>query len=164
MSPHPILRLHSLLIYSFMPFIDWLVNRLIRWWVDFWLIQSLFSPLIKWLNHSFATFTSHWLINWFIHSFTNSPSHWLIDSFIHSLFSRFIHSFTNFSSNWLIYSFRDALITSVINCFTSFLAGFVVFSVLGYMSFILDKPIKTVAEEGPGLVFVAYPQVVRTME
>ena len=54
---------------------------------------------------------------------------------------------------------RDALITSVINCFTSFLAGFVVFSVLGYMSFILGKPIKTVAEEGPGLVFVAYPQV-----
>ncbi|CAG9535602.1 unnamed protein product [Cercopithifilaria johnstoni] len=41
--------------------------------------------------------------------------------------------------------YHDALITSVINCATSFLSGFVIFS------------------EGPGLVFVVYPEALATM-
>ncbi|VDM49797.1 unnamed protein product [Toxocara canis] len=57
----------------------------------------------------------------------------------------------------------DALITSTINCATSFLSGFVIFSVLGYMSCKSGKPIQEVAQEGPGLVFVVYPEALATM-
>jgi len=57
----------------------------------------------------------------------------------------------------------DALLTSSINCATSFLAGFVIFSVLGYMSCKSGKPIEEVAQEGPGLVFVVYPEALATM-
>uniref|UniRef100_A0A1I8BA13 Transporter n=1 Tax=Meloidogyne hapla TaxID=6305 RepID=A0A1I8BA13_MELHA len=57
----------------------------------------------------------------------------------------------------------DALLTSTINCATSFLAGFVIFSVLGYMSCKSGKPIHEVAQEGPGLVFVVYPEALATM-
>ncbi|XP_037093041.1 sodium-dependent dopamine transporter-like [Pollicipes pollicipes] len=59
--------------------------------------------------------------------------------------------------------YKDAIITSLINCGTSFVAGFVIFSVLGYMSHISGKPIDKVAQEGPGLVFVVYPQAIATM-
>ncbi|CAI4232292.1 unnamed protein product [Auanema sp. JU1783] len=59
--------------------------------------------------------------------------------------------------------YLDALITSTINCATSFLSGFVIFSVLGYMSCKSGKPIDQVAQEGPGLVFVVYPEALATM-
>ena len=59
--------------------------------------------------------------------------------------------------------FRDALLTSMINCVTSFLAGFVIFSVLGYMSLRSGKDIGKVAVQGPGLVFVVYPEAIATM-
>jgi solute carrier family 6 (neurotransmitter transporter, dopamine) member 3 len=58
---------------------------------------------------------------------------------------------------------RDALLTSFINSSTSFLAGFVIFSVLGYMAHRSNKPIDQVATEGPGLVFVVYPEAIATM-
>uniref|UniRef100_A0A7E4UTE1 Transporter n=1 Tax=Panagrellus redivivus TaxID=6233 RepID=A0A7E4UTE1_PANRE len=57
----------------------------------------------------------------------------------------------------------DALLTSIINCCTSFLAGFVIFAILGYMACKSGKPIGEVAQEGPGLVFVVYPEVLATM-
>nr|AXS78275.1 Sodium-dependent dopamine transporter [Anisakis simplex] len=57
----------------------------------------------------------------------------------------------------------DAIITSTINCATSFLSGFVIFSVLGYMSCKSGKTINAVAQEGPGLVFVVYPEALATM-
>ncbi|KAI6176722.1 Transporter [Aphelenchoides bicaudatus] len=57
----------------------------------------------------------------------------------------------------------DALLTSTINCLTSFLSGFVIFSVLGYMACKSGKSIKDVAQEGPGLVFVVYPEALSTM-
>lgn len=53
--------------------------------------------------------------------------------------------------------------TSLINCCTSFISGFVIFSVLGYMSNKSGKPINEVVEEGPGLVFVVYPEAIATM-
>ncbi|XP_065578295.1 sodium-dependent dopamine transporter-like isoform X2 [Artemia franciscana] len=59
--------------------------------------------------------------------------------------------------------YKDAIITSCINCATSFLAGFVIFSVLGYMSYRSGKPIEEVATEGPGLVFIVYPEAIATM-
>lgn len=58
---------------------------------------------------------------------------------------------------------RDAILTSIINCATSFLSGFVVFSVLGYMAKRNSVPIEEVATEGPGLVFVTYPEALATM-
>ncbi|ODM98864.1 Sodium-dependent noradrenaline transporter, partial [Orchesella cincta] len=59
--------------------------------------------------------------------------------------------------------YKDALLTSCINSATSFVAGFVVFSVLGYMAQRFGKPIEEVAREGPGLVFVVYPEAISTM-
>ncbi|OTF83608.1 Sodium:neurotransmitter symporter-like protein, partial [Euroglyphus maynei] len=58
---------------------------------------------------------------------------------------------------------RDALVTSAINSATSFLAGFVIFSVLGYMAKRLDVDIRDIAAEGPGLVFIVYPEAISTM-
>ncbi|VDM13250.1 unnamed protein product [Wuchereria bancrofti] len=37
--------------------------------------------------------------------------------------------------------------------------GFVVFSILGYMSVIVDKNIAEIVKPGPGLAFLAYPEV-----
>lgn len=59
--------------------------------------------------------------------------------------------------------YKDAMATSLINCCTSFVSGFVIFSVLGYMSNKSGKPINEVVEEGPGLVFVVYPEAIATM-
>ncbi|CAL8084404.1 unnamed protein product [Orchesella dallaii] len=59
--------------------------------------------------------------------------------------------------------YKDALLTSCINSATSFIAGFVVFSVLGYMAQRFGKKIEEVATEGPGLVFVVYPEAISTM-
>ena len=53
--------------------------------------------------------------------------------------------------------------TSFINCFTSILSGCVVFSTLGNMAYEQNKTIHDVAESGPGLIFVAYPQALSTM-
>lgn len=53
--------------------------------------------------------------------------------------------------------------TSLINCCTSFISGFVIFSVLGYMSHKSGQPINEVVDEGPGLVFVVYPEAIATM-
>ncbi|KAH9416413.1 hypothetical protein DERP_012841, partial [Dermatophagoides pteronyssinus] len=58
---------------------------------------------------------------------------------------------------------RDAVLTSAINSATSFLAGFVIFSVLGYMAKRLDVDIRDIAAEGPGLVFIVYPEAISTM-
>ncbi|KAE8295536.1 Sodium- and chloride-dependent GABA transporter 2 [Larimichthys crocea] len=51
------------------------------------------------------------------------------------------------------------------NCYnsTSVVAGFAVFSVLGFMAHEQGIPIEEVAESGPGLAFIAYPQAVAMM-
>ncbi|XP_077995733.1 sodium-dependent dopamine transporter-like [Glandiceps talaboti] len=59
--------------------------------------------------------------------------------------------------------YRDALVTSSINCLTSFLSGFVIFSVLGYMASRQGLEVGEVATEGPGLVFIVYPEALSTM-
>ncbi|KAK3706150.1 hypothetical protein QZH41_010658, partial [Actinostola sp. cb2023] len=58
---------------------------------------------------------------------------------------------------------QDALIVCLINCGTSFFAGFVIFSVMGYMAFILETTVDQVADNGPGLAFVAYPEAISQM-
>ncbi|XP_051952917.1 sodium- and chloride-dependent GABA transporter 2-like [Xyrauchen texanus] len=59
--------------------------------------------------------------------------------------------------------YRDSLLLCLLNSGTSLVAGFAVFSVLGYMAHKQGIPIKEVAESGPGLAFIAYPQAVAMM-
>lgn len=70
-----------------------------------------------------------------------------------------LSSYNKFNNN----CYRDALLTSSINCLTSFLAGFVIFSVLGYMAHVQNVDIDKVGLEGPGLVFIVYPEAISLM-
>ncbi|CAG0879290.1 unnamed protein product [Cyprideis torosa] len=71
-----------------------------------------------------------------------------------------LSSYNNFHNN----CYRDAILTSTVNCLTSILAGFVIFSVLGFMAHIRNKSIKDVGTEGPGLVFMVYPEALAMMD
>ncbi|XP_034024659.1 LOW QUALITY PROTEIN: sodium- and chloride-dependent GABA transporter 2-like [Thalassophryne amazonica] len=59
--------------------------------------------------------------------------------------------------------YRDCLWLCLLNSGTSVVAGFAVFSVLGFMAHEQGVPIARVAESGPGLAFIAYPQAVAMM-
>ena len=50
------------------------------------------------------------------------------------------------------------MIVSVADTATSLVAGLSMFSVLGFMAGELDVGVDVVAESGPGLVFVTFPQ------
>ncbi|XP_061543363.1 sodium- and chloride-dependent GABA transporter 3-like isoform X3 [Phycodurus eques] len=56
--------------------------------------------------------------------------------------------------------YRDSFFLCLLNSGTSFISGFAIFSVLGYMSQKQGADIAVVAESGPGLVFIVYPQAV----
>lgn len=60
-------------------------------------------------------------------------------------------------------SYRDVVLFTITNSLTSILSGFVIFSVLGYMSYMQGVGIDEVAEEGPGLAFIVYPQALALM-
>jgi len=68
-------------------------------------------------------------------------------------------SFNDFKNN----CYRDSLLVPIINCCTSVFAGFAVFAVLGHMAKMKGVDIADVAEQGPGLVFVVYPEAISTM-
>ncbi|XP_043120778.1 sodium- and chloride-dependent GABA transporter 2-like isoform X2 [Puntigrus tetrazona] len=59
--------------------------------------------------------------------------------------------------------YRDCVRLCLLNSGTSLVAGFAVFSVLGFMANAQGVPIEEVAESGPGLAFIAYPQAVAMM-
>uniref|UniRef100_A0A7N6BDI6 Transporter n=1 Tax=Anabas testudineus TaxID=64144 RepID=A0A7N6BDI6_ANATE len=59
--------------------------------------------------------------------------------------------------------YRDCFWLCLLNSATSFVAGFVVFSVLGFMAQKLGVSVDNVAESGPGLAFIAYPQATAMM-
>uniref|UniRef100_A0A673ASG2 Transporter n=1 Tax=Sphaeramia orbicularis TaxID=375764 RepID=A0A673ASG2_9TELE len=63
-------------------------------------------------------------------------------------------SYNSFNNNVL----KDTLTIALINSFTSILAGFVIFSAFGYMSHLQGVPVSSLAVDGPGLVYVVYPQ------
>ncbi|XP_075871330.1 sodium- and chloride-dependent GABA transporter 2-like [Nelusetta ayraudi] len=59
--------------------------------------------------------------------------------------------------------YKDCLLLCLLNSATSLVAGFAVFSVLGFMAHKQGVPIAEVAESGPGLAFIAYPQALAMM-
>uniref|UniRef100_A0A671QJY7 Transporter n=1 Tax=Sinocyclocheilus anshuiensis TaxID=1608454 RepID=A0A671QJY7_9TELE len=68
-------------------------------------------------------------------------------------------SYNSYNNNIL----KDTLAISITNSLTSILAGFVIFSAFGYMSHLQNVPVSEIAVDGPGLVFVVYPQAFVTM-
>lgn len=52
------------------------------------------------------------------------------------------------------------MIVSISNVLTSIFAGFVIFSVIGYLAHELNVEVDKVVEEGVGLAFMVYPEVV----
>ncbi|XP_063397910.1 sodium- and chloride-dependent glycine transporter 1-like isoform X2 [Mytilus trossulus] len=67
-----------------------------------------------------------------------------------------LSSYNKFHNNCL----KDSLIVSFGNICTSLFAGFVIFCIIGYLAKELDMPIDKVVDEGAGLAFVVYPDVV----
>ncbi|PZC76099.1 hypothetical protein B5X24_HaOG205123 [Helicoverpa armigera] len=57
----------------------------------------------------------------------------------------------------------DAVFVSFANFLTSIYAGFAIFSVLGFQAQKMGVSIDMVAEQGPGLAFVAYPEALLQM-
>ncbi|XP_072939826.1 sodium- and chloride-dependent glycine transporter 1-like isoform X1 [Epargyreus clarus] len=68
-------------------------------------------------------------------------------------------SYNNFTNNCHF----DAVFVSFTNFLTSIYAGFAIFSVLGFQAMKMGVSVDDVAEQGPGLAFVAYPEALLQM-
>ncbi|XP_064473416.1 sodium- and chloride-dependent GABA transporter 1-like [Ornithodoros turicata] len=68
-------------------------------------------------------------------------------------------SYNKFHHNF----FRDSMVLCVVNPLTSIMAGTVIFSVLGHLSHLSGRDVGAVVKSGPGLAFLAYPEVVAKM-
>ncbi|GBP59507.1 Sodium- and chloride-dependent glycine transporter 2 [Eumeta japonica] len=67
-----------------------------------------------------------------------------------------LSSYNKFSNNCYI----DSLIVAVSNIATSFFAGLVIFSVIGFLAHELQVEVNSVVDQGAGLAFIVYPEVV----
>ncbi|XP_048731298.1 sodium- and chloride-dependent glycine transporter 1-like isoform X2 [Ostrea edulis] len=67
-----------------------------------------------------------------------------------------LSSYNQFHNN----CFKDSLIVGIGNICTSIFAGFVIFSIIGYLAHELQMPIDKVVDQGAGLAFIVYPDVV----
>ncbi|XP_035794366.1 sodium-dependent nutrient amino acid transporter 1-like [Anopheles albimanus] len=65
-------------------------------------------------------------------------------------------SFNNFRNN----VYRDAVIISWLDTFTSIIAGCIVFGVIGNLSHTTGQHIEDLAESGPSLTFITYPDAI----
>lgn len=68
-------------------------------------------------------------------------------------------SYNKFNNNIIL----DTWAISLTNSFTSLLSGMIVFSTLGNIAFEQSKEMDEVVAEGPGLVFMVYPQALAKM-
>ncbi|EDX08437.1 GD11799 [Drosophila simulans] len=55
---------------------------------------------------------------------------------------------------------RDSLIVAFCNIATSFFAGLVIFSIIGFLAHELNVDVEKVVDQGAGLAFIVYPEVV----
>ncbi|XP_068993368.1 sodium- and chloride-dependent glycine transporter 1 isoform X1 [Neodiprion pinetum] len=67
-----------------------------------------------------------------------------------------LSSYNKFTNN----CYKDSLIVAVSNIGTSFFAGLVIFSVIGFLANELKVPVASVVDQGAGLAFIVYPEVV----
>ncbi|KAL3841567.1 hypothetical protein ACJMK2_019689 [Sinanodonta woodiana] len=65
-------------------------------------------------------------------------------------------SYNKFHNNCL----KDTLIVAFGNILTSLFAGFVIFAIIGYLASELNMKVEDVVDEGAGLAFIVYPDVV----
>lgn len=70
-----------------------------------------------------------------------------------------LSSYNKFNHN----CFRDAFITCIVTTCTCLTAGVLVFAILGNMAHLQQKPIQEVVRQGPGLVFLTYPELVLSL-
>jgi len=63
-------------------------------------------------------------------------------------------SYNKFNHN----CYRISVMVPLINCATSFFSGFVIFTILGHMAYINKSSVESVISQGPGLIFVVYPE------
>ncbi|XP_058460078.1 sodium- and chloride-dependent glycine transporter 2-like isoform X2 [Malaya genurostris] len=69
-------------------------------------------------------------------------------------------SYNKFTNN----CYRDAIIVATTNILTSFFAGFVIFSILGFLAHELDTEVGSVIDQGAGLAFVVFPEMVTKLQ
>ncbi|XP_077296604.1 glycine transporter [Arctopsyche grandis] len=67
-----------------------------------------------------------------------------------------LSSYNKFTNN----CYKDSLIVAISNIATSFFAGLVIFSVIGFLAHELDVDVEKVVDQGAGLAFIVYPEVV----
>uniref|UniRef100_W8B744 Transporter n=6 Tax=Ceratitis capitata TaxID=7213 RepID=W8B744_CERCA len=67
-----------------------------------------------------------------------------------------LSSYNKFSNN----CYKDSLIVAICNIATSFFAGLVIFSIIGFLAHELEVEVKKVVDQGAGLAFIVYPEVV----